>query len=332
MAQSPQRRRFLSSGLLSATTIVIPRLGFAQDSFPNKPIRIIVAAAAGGNLDITVRVIALRMSETLGQSFVIENRAGGNSLPATRFVKESAADGYTLLAMSNTMVISPNFIAKPGYDTIKDFVGVGMMNRLPMLLVTSSQKPDKTFSAFLERARLKPDQVSFASSGIGTATHLPAAMLEQHGRLKMLHIPYKGNAPAIADVLSGRVDVLFDTISTSVAYVREGRFIALGITTPNRSPLFPNVPTIAEMGFPGYDFTVYTGLVAPVGTPSVVVRRLHDALQKATAAPELRESFLRSGTELFTHPTPELFTDYLQNEVTRYAKLVKDANIKPEEQ
>lgn len=301
----------------------------AQDVFPSKPIRIIVSAAAGGNLDITVRALTVRMAPILGQSFVVENRAGGNSLPATRMVKEMPGDGYTLLGMSNTFVISPNFILNTGYDPNKDFTPVGLMNRLPMLMVTSAQSPVKTFAAFLDAARKKENAVSFASAGIGTATHLPAALLEQRAGIRMLHAPYKGNAPAIADVLAGRVDTIFDPISTSAQLVRDGRFIALGISTPTRSPLMPDVPTIAEQGFPGFDFTVYTGLIAPAGTPRAVLGKLHDALHRATSSAEIKESFLKGGTEAYTHPTPEAFGEYLATEVARYAKLVKDANIKP---
>jgi len=297
--------------------------------FPEKPIRVIISAAAGGNLDVTVRVVGQRMGATLGQTLVMENRAGGNSLPATRLVKDAAPDGYTLLAMSNTFVISPNFILNPGYDAARDFAAIGLMNRLPMLMVTSSKSPHKTFAAFMNAARTKADAVSFASSGIGTATHLPAALLEQRANLKMLHIPYKGNAPAIADVLSGRVDVIFDPISTSAQHVRDGRFIALGISTTTRSPTMPEVPTIAEQGFPGYDFTVYTGLVAPAGTPVPVVHRLHDALLKATSLPDVREGFAKGGTEAATHPSAEAFAEFIKSELARYAKLVKDANIKP---
>ena len=300
----------------------------AQDAFPSKPVRVIISAAAGGNLDVTVRALGVRMAATLGQSMIMENRAGGNSLPATRFVKEAPPDGYTILAMSNTFVISPNFILNTGYE-LKDFAPIGLMNRLPMLMVTSAQSPNKTFAAFIAAARAKENALSYAPSGIGTATHLPAALLEQRANIRMVHAPYKGNAPAIADVLAGRVDTIFDPISTSVQYVKDGRFIALGISTPTRSPMLPNVPTIAEQGFPGYDFTVYTGLVAPANTPRAAVARLHDALFKATAAADLKEQFAKGGTELFTHPSPEAFTDYLREEIARYAKLVKDANIKP---
>ena len=327
------RRRLLGASLVSAATLS-PSLARAQSraGMPTGPLRIIVSAAAGGNLDVTVRALATRMADTLGTSIVVENRAGGNSLPATRFVKDGPADGSTLLAMSNTFVISANFIANPGYDPIKDFAGIGLMNRLPMLLVTSANanKPIASLAALIDLARSRPAAVSYASSGIGTATHLPAAMLEQQAGFKMLHVPYKGNAPAIADVLGGRVDVIFDPISTAGPLVRDGRFTALGITTPTRSPLFPNIPTIAELGFPGFDFTVYTGLIAPAATPKPVVARWHEALAKAAAAPDLREQFAHLGTELFTHATPELFDDYLRAEVIRYAKLVKDANIKPE--
>ncbi len=301
----------------------------AQDAYPSKPIRIIVSAAAGGNLDLTVRALTLRMAPILGQSFIVENRAGGNSLPATRMVKDMPADGYTLLGMSNTFVISPNFILNTGYDPVKDFTPVGMMNRLPMLLVTSTNSPVKTFAAFMEAARRKENAMSYASSGVGTATHLPAALLEQRAGIRMLHAPYKGNAPAIADVLAGRVDTIFDPISTSAQHVREGRFIALGISTPARSPLMPDVPTIAEQGFPGFDFTVYTGLIAPAGTPRAVRARLHYALAKATGLAEIKESFQKGGTEAFTHASPEAFGEFLAAEVARYAKLAKDANIKP---
>ena len=326
---SPSFCRNMLSGMFVFSLGVAPLAQAAEESFPNKPIRIIVSAAAGGNLDITVRALVPRMAAVLGTSFIVENRAGGNSLPATRLVKDMPADGYTLLGMSNTFVISPNFIVNPGYDPVKDFAPIGLMNRLPMLMVTSASNSARTFAAFMEQARRKDEAVSFASSGIGTATHLPAALLEQRAGVKMLHVPYKGNAPAIADVLSGRVDVIFDPISTSAQYVRDGRFVALGISTPTRSSTMPEVPTIAEQGFPGFDFTVYTGLIAPAGTPRAIINRLHDALIKATAAPEIKENFSKGGTEAFTHPTPEIFAEYLKNETARYAKLVKDSNIKP---
>ena len=327
---SVRRRRVVLGGLASATLPAMPVFGQGRAGFPDGSLHIIVSAAAGGNLDVTMRALATRMADTLGASIVVENRAGGNSLPATRLVKDKPADGHTLLAMSNTFVISANFIANPGYDPLKDFAGIGMMNRLPMLLVTSAQKPIKSLSALIELARSRPGGVSFASSGIGTATHLPAAMLEQQAGIRMLHVPYKGNAPAIADVLSGRVDIIFDPISTAGPLVRDGRYTALGITTPGRSPLFPGVPTIAELGFPGFDFTVYTGLVAPAGTPRPVVARWHDALRRATSSADFRESFGQLGTELYTDATPEQFDAFLRNEVARYAKLVKEANIKPE--
>jgi tripartite-type tricarboxylate transporter receptor subunit TctC len=317
----------------AASTIVVlgAALGTvsAADDIPSRPIRIIVSAAAGGNLDLTVRALAPRMSATLGQSFVIENRAGGNSLPATRIVKDMPGDGLTLLAMSNTFVISPNFILNTGYDPVKDFAPIGLMNRLPMLMVTSAKSSVKTFAAFIEAARRKDYAMSFASSGIGTATHLPAALLEQRAGIRMLHVPYKGNAPAIADIFAGRVDTIFDPISTSAPYVRDARFIALGISTPQRSHLMPEVPTIAEQGYPGFDFTVYTGLIAPAGTPPAALARLHDALYKATASAEIKEIFAKGGTDAFTHPSPEDFGEYIKVEVGRYAKLVKDANIKP---
>jgi len=279
--------------------------------------RIIISAAAGANLDTTVRNLAARMSDILGQPVVAENRAGGNSLPATRLVKQAPPDGYTILTMSNTFVISPNFIRDASYDPVKDFVGIGLMNWVPLLMVTRASAPDKTLREFVTRVQQRPNQLSYASAGIGTATHLPAAMFTEQAGLKMINVPYKGNAPAIADVLSGRVDVIFDSISTSAPLVREGKFRALAGTTEKRSPVFPDLPTLAESGFPGYEFAVYTGLIAPAGTPPAVVAKWHAALYKVTSSPELRESFLRTGTELRTAETPGHFSEFLKREVAR---------------
>lgn len=316
-------RRLLLQALLAACAL--PLGAQAADPYPAKPIRVIVPAAAGGNLDLTARVIGQKMAEVLGQPLVIQNIP--TMLLATRTAAASPPDGYTLLAISNTFVIAPSVTANPGYDPGKDFIGIGSMNRVPLLMVTATAKPDSSLKDFLERARQKPGALSFASGGMGTTTHLAAAMLFQQSALKLLHVPYKGNAPAIPDVVSGQVDVIFDPVNTSAPMVRDGKFKALGYTGSQRTPLLPGVPTIAEQGFPGYEYSIYTGLVAPAGTPKDVVARLHEALAKALASPELRERFSKDGTELSTGETPEQYTEFLRQESTRNAKVVSEAGI-----
>jgi tripartite-type tricarboxylate transporter receptor subunit TctC len=299
----------------------------AADAFPSKPIHIIVPAGAGGNLDITARVIGKSISETLGQPVLVENRAGANSLLGTRLVAKAPADGYTLLAISNTFAIAPSVLNDIGYDPLKDFVGIGLMNRVPLLMVEASSAPDKTMADFVARAKQNPGKLSYASGGSGTTTHLAAAMFMQQEQLKLLHVPYKGNAPAIPDVVSGHVNVIFDPINTSAPLVRDGKFRALGLTGSRRSPVMPDVPTIAEQGVPGYEFAIYTGLVAPAGTPPEVLAKLHAALVKATSSPELKARFSKDGTELLSGGTTEEFTKFLAEEVQRYAKVAADAGL-----
>lgn len=299
----------------------------AADPFPNKPIRVIVPAGAGGNLDLTVRVVGGKMGEILGQPLVIVNQAGGNALLGTRAAATSPPDGYTLLAISNTFAISPSVMLTPGYDPVKDFTGIGLMNGVPELMVTASASPDRSMKDFVTRAKLQPGKLSYASGGLGTTTHVVAAMFMQQLGLDVLHVPYKGNAPAIPDLLSGQVNVIFDPINTSGPLVREGKFRALGFTSSQRSPVFPNVPTIAEQGIAGFDFAIYTGLVAPAGTPREVIAKLHAALMKVTSSPELRERFSKDGTELLTGNSTDQFNEFLRQEVTRYATVVSDAGI-----
>lgn len=312
--------------ILAATSTVVA----AEAPFPSKPIHVIVPAGTGGNLDLTARVIGQHMSETLGQAFVIENRAGGNALTGTRMVQKAAPDGYTLLAISNTFAISPSVIANTGYDPVKDFSGIGLMNSVSLLAVVSAVTPYRTLQDYVTAAKASPGKLSYASGGTGTTTHLAAAMFAEQAGLQLLHVPYKGNAPAIPDVLSGQVLIIFDPINTSSPLVKEGKFRALGYTGSRRAALHPEVPTVAELGYPGYEFSIYTGLVAPAGTPREVIARLHAALSKARGSKELRDRFVREGTEMSADDSVEQFNEFLRREVTRYTSVVKAANIKVE--
>ena len=278
-------------------------------------------------MDLVARTMGERLGEVLGQAFVVDNRPGGNLLLGTRIVQKSPPDGYTLLAIANTYAISPSVIREPGYDAERDFIGIGLMNSVSLMAVTASTLPYRNLQDLIAAARKAPGTLPFASGGTGTTTHLAAAMFLQQSGLSMVHIPYKGNGPAMPDVLSGRVHVIFDPINTSTPYINEGRFRALGYTAARRAPKFPNVPTIAEQGFPGYEFSIYTGLLAPAGTPPDIINRLHAAMGKVKSSTELRDRFAREGTELASDQPLAQFQEFLKREVERYKSVVKAANI-----
>lgn len=322
------RRTFRSFAVLAVFAACVASIGNAAEAqYPNKPVHIIVPTGTGGNLDITARVFAQLMSEVLGQSFVVDNRPGGNLLLGTRIVQKSPPDGYTLLAIANTYAISPSVIRDPGYDPERDFIGIGLMNSVSLMAVTASNLPYGALQELIAAARKAPGTLPYASGGTGTTTHLAAAMFLQQSGLSMVHIPYKGNGPAMPDVLSGRVHVIFDPINTSTPYITEGRFRALGYTAAKRAPQFPNVPTIAEQGFPGYEFSIYTGLLAPAGTPVDIINRLHATMGKVKSSAALRERFTKEGTELAADQPVAQFNEFLKREVERYKSVVKAANI-----
>ena len=299
----------------------------AEPPFPNKAVHVIVPTGTGGNLDITARVFAQQMGDILGQAFVVDNRPGGNSLIGTRIVQKSPPDGYALLAISNTFAISPSVIRDPGYDPVRDFIGVGLMNSVSLMAVTASTLPYRNLQDLIAAVKKTPGGLPYASGGTGTTTHLAAAIFLQQAGLSMVHVPYKGNGPALPDVLSGRVHVIFDPLNTSAAYITDGRFRALGYTAPKRATQFPNVPTIAEQGFPGYEFSIYTGLVAPADTPADTIARLHAVMARVKSSPELRERFAREGTELAADQPVAQFNELLKREAERYTAVVKAANI-----
>ncbi|CAG9192046.1 Tripartite tricarboxylate transporter family receptor [Paraburkholderia sabiae] len=307
--------------ILAATT---PAL--ATDPFPTRPVHIIVNAAPGGLLDVTTRIVAQKMGMSLGQPVVVENRAGGDGLLGIRVVKIARPDGYTLLATASTIAIQPVVKSDPGYDLAKDFTGIGPMNRSPFLMVTSSAEPDKTLSAFLARARSHPGTLTYASAGIGTSTHMAAAAFLQKSGLKMMHIPYKGNGSAMPDVMSGRVNMIFEAVGTGGPKVRDGQLRALGVSSAARLAAFPSIPTLAEQGFTNFSAYVYLGLIAPAGTPKEIVNRLSAALRAATSSPELRQRFSNEGTEAMT-ATPEEFNAMLKSDQVAIAKLASEIGL-----
>jgi tripartite-type tricarboxylate transporter receptor subunit TctC len=279
----------------------------AQDSFPSRPIRIIVPYAPGGSLDISVRWIAERLAPALGQPVVIENRAGGDGLIAMRVVKDAPADGHTLMAVSSLYSQALALKKEPGYDP-KDFVAVTALSEAPLVVTGPSSNPETTLAQVLARAKAQPETVSFGSGGIGTAAWLSATMMAQMAGVKLLHIPYKGVAAARPDLLGGRLTLLFDTPGAPLQYVQEGRLRAYGVTSTARLPAYPNVPTVAEQGLPNYSYAVYNGLLALAGTPKPVVAKLEQAIKTLVASPAFLEQCRIDGLV----PTPTTSEEFAQ--------------------
>ncbi|WP_240804873.1 Bug family tripartite tricarboxylate transporter substrate binding protein [Cupriavidus oxalaticus] len=302
---------------------------FAADAYPARPVRIIVNSAPGALLDVTTRAVAQQMAENLGQPVVVENMAGAAGLLGIRYVKAQKPDGYTLLATANTLALAQATKLEPGYDLARDFTGIGMMNKAPLIMVGFSAQPDKTLPQLIAHAKASPGTMSYATAGIGTSTHMAAALFMHQAGIKMLHVPYKGNAGAMSDVLGGRVNMIFDGANSSGPYVQDGKLRAFAVSSPKRLPAFPDIPTLAEQGLPNYSFYVYMGLAAPAGTPTPVVMRLAEALKAAQANEGVRERFRKDSAEA-GNMSPEEFTAFLRQDLQRNIKVVADLGIPKE--
>jgi tripartite-type tricarboxylate transporter receptor subunit TctC len=309
-------------------------LGFSVEgkaqSYPAKPIRLIVPVAAGGNQEITARAVAEEMSKGLGQQIIVESRPSSSALVGTQLVAHAAPDGYTLLSVSTTFARAPVLVTAAGYDAVRDFAGVSLVSRIPLVLVVNPATPAKSVAELIALAKAKPGELSYASSGRGSTGHVAQEVFNRMAGIRMLHIPYKGNAQALVDVLGGQVPVMFDQLSTSLGHVRSGKLRALGVSSRARSPLLPEVPTIDEAGLAGFEDVTWNAFLAPAGTPKPVLERLHREIARAVAVPELRARFLERAIELTASASPEELTAYLKSEVAAFAKLAKDADLKAE--
>ncbi len=320
----------LAATLAALNAVAAVTTAAHAQNFPTRQIRIIVPLVPGGNLDIVARAVAAQMSEGFSQQVIVENRPGASSLVGTQFVAKAPADGYTLLAIANTFATVPSLMKNPGYDALKDFAGVSLTCLVPQVLVVTRTLPARTVKDLIALGKAQPGQLAYGTSGAGSTGHIAAELLGLQSGIKMLHIPYKGNAAAIVDVIAGNVQLMFDQVSTSKSYVDSGRLRALGVTSLKRSPLFPEVPTIDESGLKGYEEITFNGLIAPAGTPREVLTRLHGEVSRVTRLPELRKRYLERGIELTASATPDEFTAYIKAEFDKKAKLSREAGIRIE--
>ena len=318
----------LALGLLVGALAWLPNAG-AQE-YPTKPIRLVITYPPGGNTDLVGRALALKLGEFMGQQVVVDNRGGAGGVLGSMITAQSAPDGYTImLGTSAGMVINPLLSRKLTYDPVRDFAPVSMVVIVPQLLVINPQLPVKNVRELIAFAKAKPGYLNAGSSGVGTPNHFGTELLKWLAGVDIVHVPYKGGAPALTDLLGGQIQMAFSSVPAVLPHIKAGRLVALGVGSAKRSPALPNIPTIAEAGVPGYEYTTWYGVFAPAKTPRTLIARLNTEIVKAMETPDIKDRFTALGGD--PDPgTPEELRAYMANESAKWAKIIKAANIRIE--
>ena len=295
--------------------------------YPAKSVRIVVPFAAGGPADNYARFLAQRLGEALGQPFVVDNRPGAGSLIGTDVVAKSPADGYTLLMMSNTHTVNETLIPNKPFVLLRDFVPVAPVNYSDLVLVTHPALPAKNLQDLIKLAKAKPGQLNYASSGPGTPYHMAGELFKSLAGIYLVHIPYRGSSGARTDVIGGQVDMMFDAVTTMAEQARAGKVRAIATSGRQRSEVLPEVPTLNEAGVPGYEATIWLGLMAPKGTPAAVVQQLNEAVSRIVSQSEVRQLWVKQGaTPLLMNPQD--FERYMRDDIAKWARVIQSAGIK----
>ena len=315
---------------LIAAALCAASLGAVHaQSYPNKPVKLIVPSAPGGFSDVVARILGQRLSIAMGQQFVIENKAGAGSIIGTDFVAKSAPDGYTLVLISSNHVINPWIYKSIPYDPLKNFVAVAKLVDSPYVLLVNPKVPARNVQEFVALAKAAPNTIHYASSGNGSAQHLMGGLFASMTGAPIKHVPYKGSGGAANDLVAGIVESSFAGVPNALAQVPQGRLKALAVTTSKRIPQLPDVPTLQEAGVPGYEASVWLALLAPAGTPRDIVAKLNTEINRLMSSPDTRKAMFDAGVEVSTS-TPEALTDYMALELVRWGKVVKEAGVKLE--
>jgi len=314
--------------LLAAAAVATALPAFAQ-SFPSRPVRMVVPYPPGGANDIVARLLSPSMSQQLGQNVIVDNRGGGNTLIGSEIVAKSAPNGYTLLVVAAGHAINPALYAKLPYDTARDFVPVALFGDGAYVFVAHPGAGVSSSAELIALAKAKPGQIAYASSSTGNLTHLAAELFNSLSGIKMLHVPYKGGNPAMADLLGGRVSVFFSTVAVARPHLQSGKIKGLGVTTAKRTPALPNVPPIAESGLPGYEVSGWYGLVAPAKTPPAAIAKLYDAVRGALRQPDIREKLLGVGVEVVPSTTAE-FGKRIDTDIAKWIRVARPLGISME--
>jgi tripartite-type tricarboxylate transporter receptor subunit TctC len=312
-----------------AAALFLAAVPALAQNWPTKPLKIVVPFPAGGPTDVLTRVLAEKLGGQLGQPVVVENKPGAGGAIGADFVAKSAPDGYTLvMATASTHSIGP-YLAKLAYDPVKDFTPVVWVGNATNLMVVSNQLPVSSVRELIELAKKDPGKLNYATSGIGTISHLTSELFASMAGIKLTHVPYKGTQQSIPDLISGQVSILFDNIMTAQPNVKAGKVKALAISSPSRSPLVPEVPTVSESGLPGFQSVVWFGLLGPAGTPKPVVDRVNAEMNKALGLPDIQARFAQLGFEP-AGGSPADFAQTMQRDAQKWSKVIKDAGVKPE--
>jgi len=316
---------------LLAAALVVATFAQAAENFPSKPIRMIVPVAPGGGGDITGRAIALKMSDALGQQVIVDNRAGAGGVVGFEVAARAEPDGYTfILAGVGPTTVSPHLTKRLPYDPIRDFTPVARGVSALNMLVVHPSLPVHSVKDMIAYAQKNPGRVNYGSSGAGRADHLAAEIFCAMTGVKMQHVPYKGGAPAMIDLLTGNIQIIFATLSTSVTHVKAGKIRAIAMTSARRSELFPDIPTVAEAGVPGFAVDNWYGFIAPRGTPPARIALLHREINRSLEVSDVKSRLGTLGIVPFLLPTSEAFGDYIRTELKKYGKVVQEAGIRAE--
>ena len=309
-----------------ATLCVLGTAG-AWAAYPEKPIRIIVPYAPGGNIDVNARIVAPGLTERLGQPVVVENRGGAGSRIGTEMAAKAAPDGYTLLlGSSGSLTINPVFSPHATIDPLRDFSYTSLVSNVPMVLSVHPSVPARSVKEFIALAKARPERLTMGSAGVGSNTHFTGELFQLETATKLVHVPYKGTGPALIDLMGGQVDLIFDQLSTSISLIRSGKLRPLGVTTLKRSFLLPAVPTIDESGVRGFEASSYTGIMLPSATPKDIVTKIYEALTDWLDQPATRESFARLGAEVIK-TTPEEAARRIRDDVAKWTKVREATGI-----
>lgn len=312
---------------LSFSAITGPALA---QSWPTKPVTFVSPFPPGGSVDPIARLLAAKLTEALGQQFIVENRVGASGSIGTGYVAKSTPDGYTFVFVFDTHSVNPSLLPKMPFDTLKDLAPVMLIGTAPMALATSPNKPYKTFADFVAAAKAKPDTVSYGSIGSGSLGHLTMMLVQDAGNFKVVHIPYKGGGPMVTDVLGGQIDSGIGSVAVMSAHIKSGKMRPLAVTGETRSAAMPDVPTLAEQGYKGFSAVAWWGIFAAAGTPQPIINKLNAELAKILQTPETNKQLTESMGMDIKASSPAALQQWTETELNRWAKVIKDNNIKPD--
>jgi len=327
--ESTRLARRCATGFAALVLAAACSAAVAQD-YPSRPVKIVVPFATGGPADVYARYLGQRLQQAMGQAFVVDDRPGGGSIVGTDAVAKSPPDGYTLLLMSNTHTVNESLIPNKPFSLTRDFVPIAPINYSDLVMVVHPSVKAKTLSEFIALAKAEPGKLNYASSGPGTPYHMAGELFKAMAGVDIVHVPYRGSSGARTDLIGGQVQMMFDAVTTMSEHVKAGQVRALGTTGKVRSTVLPDVPTISEAGVPGYEATIWLGLVAPKGTPPAIVNRLNAEISKIVSRPEVKGEWAAQGAVAMTM-TPEEFGKYINADIVKWERIVKISGAKPDQ-